>query len=282
MYRFSDHGIDAATRANSRQSPPRSRNRAPSPWSGRVFASTSPPARPRPSAAPGSLALEPSADLPGSTSSISAPPSCAPCSPPAAASTSTASSTPPPPRQSPHRRRRPRIHRDPLAPHRRSSASPPGAILFASRSRTLRLARRQHRHPLRPAPRPRPRPAPASLRGKIEPDGSLNDDASPELRRIRRAMERQHRAIEESLRKSLRSLSEGGSTQDDLITIRGDRFVIPVKAEFRRKCPLASSTARPPPARPSSSNRSRPSSRTTSSSASSTRNNPRSTASSSP
>ena len=39
------------------------------------------------------------------------------------------------------------------------------------------------------------------LRGKIEPDGSLNDDASPELRRIRRAMERQHRAIEESLRK---------------------------------------------------------------------------------
>ncbi len=75
------------------------------------------------------------------------------------------------------------------------------------------------------------------LRGKIEPDGSLNDDASPELRRIRRAMERQHRAIEESLRKSLRGLAEGGSTQDDLITVRGDRFVIPVKAEFKRKVP---------------------------------------------
>jgi DNA mismatch repair protein MutS2 len=75
------------------------------------------------------------------------------------------------------------------------------------------------------------------LRGKIEPDGSLNDDASPELRRIRRAMERQHRAIEESLRRSLRSLTEGGSTQDDLITIRGERFVIPVKAEFKRRVP---------------------------------------------
>ncbi len=75
------------------------------------------------------------------------------------------------------------------------------------------------------------------LRGKIEPDGSLNDDASPELRRIRRAMERQHRAIEESLRRSLRALSDGGSTQDDLITIRGERFVIPVKAEFKRKIP---------------------------------------------
>ena len=75
------------------------------------------------------------------------------------------------------------------------------------------------------------------LRGKIEPDGSLNDDASPELRRIRKAIERQHRAIEESLRKSLRGLSDVGSTQDDLITIRGDRFVIPVKAEFKRKVP---------------------------------------------
>ncbi|WP_263373557.1 endonuclease MutS2 [Granulicella aggregans] len=76
-----------------------------------------------------------------------------------------------------------------------------------------------------------------ALRGKIEPDGSLSDDASPELRRIRRAMERQHRAIEDSLRRSLRSLASEGSTQDELITIRGDRFVIPVKAEFRRKVP---------------------------------------------
>ncbi len=76
-----------------------------------------------------------------------------------------------------------------------------------------------------------------ALRGKIEPDGGLSDDASPELRRIRRAMERQHRAIEDSLRRSLRSLASEGSTQDELITIRGDRFVIPVKAEFRRRVP---------------------------------------------
>jgi DNA mismatch repair protein MutS2 len=75
------------------------------------------------------------------------------------------------------------------------------------------------------------------LRGKIEPDGSLSDDASPELRRIRRAMERQHRAIEESLRKSLRALAGEGSTQEELITVRGERFVIPVKAEFRRRVP---------------------------------------------
>ncbi len=76
-----------------------------------------------------------------------------------------------------------------------------------------------------------------NLRGKIEPDGSLSDDASPELRRIRRAMERQHRAIEESLRRSLRALASEGSTQEELITVRGERFVIPVKAEFRRRVP---------------------------------------------
>lgn len=76
-----------------------------------------------------------------------------------------------------------------------------------------------------------------SLRGKIEPDGSLSDDASSELRRIRRAMERQHRVIEESLRRAARRLRDEGATQDDLITVRGERFVIPVKAEFKRRVP---------------------------------------------
>ncbi len=76
-----------------------------------------------------------------------------------------------------------------------------------------------------------------TLRGKIEADGSISDDASPELRRIRRAMETQHRAIEASLRRAARSLREDGSTQDDVITVRGERFVIPIKAEFKRKVP---------------------------------------------
>jgi len=74
-----------------------------------------------------------------------------------------------------------------------------------------------------------------SLTGKIEPDGSLSDNASPELARIRRAMAQQHRAIEASLRRALAKLSDDGSTQDALITVRGERFVIPVKAEFKRK-----------------------------------------------
>jgi DNA mismatch repair protein MutS2 len=79
------------------------------------------------------------------------------------------------------------------------------------------------------------RPLAESIERKIQPDGTLADDASPELSRIRREQERQQRLIEESLRSALRKLSSDGATQDDLITIRGDRFVIPVRSELKRR-----------------------------------------------
>jgi DNA mismatch repair protein MutS2 len=69
----------------------------------------------------------------------------------------------------------------------------------------------------------------------IQPDGTLADNASPELNRIRREQERQHKVIEESLRSALRKLSGEGATQDDVITIRGERFVIPVRSELKRR-----------------------------------------------
>lgn len=71
--------------------------------------------------------------------------------------------------------------------------------------------------------------------GKILPDGTLDDRASPELARLRREIERQKREIQTSLRSYLRHLAEGGATQDELITIRGERFVIPVKVEQKRR-----------------------------------------------
>jgi DNA mismatch repair protein MutS2 len=79
------------------------------------------------------------------------------------------------------------------------------------------------------------RPLAESIERTIQPDGSLADNASPELGRIRRDQERQQRLIEESLRAALRKLSTDGATQEDLITIRGDRFVIPVRAELKRR-----------------------------------------------
>ena len=77
----------------------------------------------------------------------------------------------------------------------------------------------------------------ASIEGKFEPDGSIADHASPELGRIRRQMERQQRAIEEGLRQMLRRLGPEGSLREDLITVRGERFVLPVKAEWKRRVP---------------------------------------------
>jgi DNA mismatch repair protein MutS2 len=79
------------------------------------------------------------------------------------------------------------------------------------------------------------RPLAESIERTIQPDGSLADNASPELGRIRREQDRQQRLIEESLRAALRKLSADGATQEDLITIRGERFVIPVRAELKRR-----------------------------------------------
>ena len=73
------------------------------------------------------------------------------------------------------------------------------------------------------------------FRNKILPDGTLDDRASPDLARIRREIEKQKRTIQESLRAYLRRLSEGGAVQEELVTIRGERFVIPVKTEQRRR-----------------------------------------------
>ena len=70
---------------------------------------------------------------------------------------------------------------------------------------------------------------------KLLPDGSLDDHASSELSRVRREIEKQKRHIQSSLQSYLRRLSDEGSAQDELITIRGDRFVIPVKAEQKRR-----------------------------------------------
>jgi DNA mismatch repair protein MutS2 len=73
------------------------------------------------------------------------------------------------------------------------------------------------------------------FRNKIQPDGTLEDHASPELARIRREIEKQRRTIQDSLRGYLRRLAEGGTVQDELITIRGERFVIPIKVEQKRR-----------------------------------------------
>lgn len=62
------------------------------------------------------------------------------------------------------------------------------------------------------------------------PDGSLADEASVALGRIRRDIERQQRGIQQSLERFLRSHRGDGTLQEDFVTIREDRFVVPIVA----------------------------------------------------
>lgn len=71
----------------------------------------------------------------------------------------------------------------------------------------------------------------ARITGKILPSGELDDRASPELARIRHDITRLRSSITRSL-ESLMRRSEA-AIQDELVTVRNDRFVIPVKADHR-------------------------------------------------
>ena len=63
-------------------------------------------------------------------------------------------------------------------------------------------------------------------------EDEISDDASPELKRIRRSMSQ----INDKVHSTLSSLVNGSLRsylQDAIITMRGDRYCIPVKAEYR-------------------------------------------------
>ena len=68
---------------------------------------------------------------------------------------------------------------------------------------------------------------------KLLPSGEIDDDASPELARLRREINNQRGRLQ----KSLEALMRGNATaiQDAIVTQRNERFVVPVKADFRGK-----------------------------------------------
>jgi DNA mismatch repair protein MutS2 len=73
------------------------------------------------------------------------------------------------------------------------------------------------------------------LEGKILPDGSVADHASVALARLRRDIERQRKSIQGSLERFLKSHQEEGVLQEEFVTIRNERFVVPIVAGQRRK-----------------------------------------------
>jgi DNA mismatch repair protein MutS2 len=73
----------------------------------------------------------------------------------------------------------------------------------------------------------------ARIANKILPSGEIDDRASPELSRIRHEIavlrSRIARTLENIMRKS------GEAIQDEIVTLRNDRFVIPVKSDHRAR-----------------------------------------------
>jgi DNA mismatch repair protein MutS2 len=71
----------------------------------------------------------------------------------------------------------------------------------------------------------------ARIANKILPTGEIDDRASPQLARIRHEMTTLRSRITRTLEGLMRKAGE--AIQDELVTIRNDRFVIPVKADHR-------------------------------------------------
>src|SRR5256885_11808546 len=75
----------------------------------------------------------------------------------------------------------------------------------------------------------------AAIRRCILPNKEISDDASPALRRIRASVAQTRDSIQKTLKQILRARqAESG---EDYVTLRNERFVIPIRAEHRRSVP---------------------------------------------
>ena len=75
------------------------------------------------------------------------------------------------------------------------------------------------------------------ITGAILSEEEIADAASPELADIRRHMRVQSAKIKESLQKLISSPSYSKYLRDPIITLRQDRYVVPVKAEYKNEIP---------------------------------------------
>ena len=75
------------------------------------------------------------------------------------------------------------------------------------------------------------------IAGKILPNGTVADDASVALSRLRREMLKQRDHIQRSLENFVKLHREDGVMQEDFVTLRNDRFVVPVTPGSRKRVP---------------------------------------------
>jgi len=75
----------------------------------------------------------------------------------------------------------------------------------------------------------------AAIRRCVLPNGDISDDASAALRQIRASITETRDTIQKNLKQILRA--RNAEAGEDYVTLRNDRFVIPVRAEHRRTIP---------------------------------------------
>ena len=75
----------------------------------------------------------------------------------------------------------------------------------------------------------------AAIRRCVLPNREISDDASPALRRIRWSIAQTRDSIQKTLKQILRA--RNADAGEDYVTLRNDRFVIPVRTENRRSVP---------------------------------------------
>ena len=79
------------------------------------------------------------------------------------------------------------------------------------------------------------REIPRQVRSRINRRGEVADDATPTLRVIRRQTRLAYERVSEALQNFIQSSDVRDALQEPIISVRGDRLVVPVKAERRRK-----------------------------------------------
>ncbi len=71
----------------------------------------------------------------------------------------------------------------------------------------------------------------------IDDQGEVTDQASPQLARIRRELRTVHERLQEKLNRIIGNPRNAKYLQESLITQRGGRYVIPIKADFKGRIP---------------------------------------------
>ncbi|MEO1023211.1 MAG: endonuclease MutS2 [Bacteroidota bacterium] len=73
------------------------------------------------------------------------------------------------------------------------------------------------------------------IKGKITETGELRDDASPELKSIRKRLNSRKNELRSTVNRLMRQATKDGMIGDEGATIRNGRMVIPVLAEYKRQ-----------------------------------------------